>query len=425
MTKKILHTTSLYPKNVIANNVSCYHLVLFLLLLPFDLFYSQVILISLTIHTILHVDKSHFQKFFTAKTILLTSIFLLSAIGIIWSSDKTQGIKEASRQLSILLFPFIFSTTTFNIEANRKKILLIFAAGCTITILILYVNALYILNYNNLPIKDLFSTSLINHNFSAAIGIHATYLSMYTSLSVAVVLCYFFDETKKGTRLLYAASILILLAGLVQLASRSVLIATIVFATIAFPFLILKGSSRWHFAIVALIIASFSILGITKIDSFKKRYVAELKDDLTQASVNNELLEPRIKRWQVAIALIKESPLIGYGSGTEKEVLKERYFEKKMYNSYLHQLNTHNQYLSFLLKTGILGLAVFLFVITTGFVTAIRSRNAIFLSFMILISIVSFSENILDVNKGILFFAFFYPFFMISSKPSGKLQRLI
>ena len=38
------------------------------------------------------------------------------------------------------------------------------------------------------------------------------------------------------------------------------------------------------------------------------------------------------------------------------------------------------------------------------------------LSFMVLVTVVSFSEDLLDVNKGIFFYAFFFSFFILSKK---------
>jgi hypothetical protein len=40
---------------------------------------------------------------------------------------------------------------------------------------------------------------------------------------------------------------------------------------------------------------------------------------------------------------------------------------------------------------------------------------------MIIIAVVSFSENILDANKGIFFFAFFYALFFLGGKKERHL----
>ena len=119
-------------------------------------------------------------------------------------------------------------------------------------------------------------------------------------------------------------------------------------------------------------------------------------------------------RWSLELELIEKFPFTGYGTGSEKDILKEKYFENKFYLSYLLELNAHNQYLSFLINTGIAGLCVYMYVLYFGFEQAIKRKDFLLLSFMIIITVVSVSENILDVNKGILFYAFFYSFFLLS-----------
>jgi O-antigen ligase len=126
-----------------------------------------------------------------------------------------------------------------------------------------------------------------------------------------------------------------------------------------------------------------------------------------------------MKRWNLELQLIKKSPLIGYGGGSEKDVLKEKYFEQKFYRSYLFQLNAHNQYFSFLINSGIIGLFVYLYFLFFGFSGAIKKRDFLLLSFLILIAVVSVSENILDVNKGIFFYSFFSSLFLLNPDQKG------
>lgn len=39
----------------------------------------------------------------------------------------------------------------------------------------------------------------------------------------------------------------------------------------------------------------------------------------------------------------------------------------------------------------------------------------LFISFMLIIAVVSVSENVLDVDKGVMFYSFFFSFFMFSA----------
>ncbi len=410
-------------RGTLEERVTYFHLLAFLVSLPFDRFYSQLILVSLLLHTIFHTNVQGLKRLPRLQNVILSSVILLNIISLLYSPDKGQGYKDIQRQLAILLFPILFSLSNFPFALHRKKLLLGFALACTMVIAYLYIDAVRVINFNNLPPRALLSVLFINHNFSSPIGIHATYLSLGVALSIVIFTINFLEGGNRRSRFLYASAIILLSAGLVQLASRSVMIALGI-AALLLPFFINDKKRRLQFVLAALLFAVVAVTGIVSVDSFRKRYVVELKDDLTQSRLNSELLEPRITRWNIAWKLIEKRTIAGYGSGTEKKLLKDEYFRKKLYISYLRELNAHNQYLSIWLKTGVIGLLIFLFTLLYGFQKAIRNRDSLFFFFMLLISIVAFSENLLDVNKGIFFYAFFFTFFMVTSKPKGELARL-
>jgi O-antigen ligase len=404
------------------NKISYYHIAAFLITLPFDRLYSELVLISFLLHTLIHLNKQKLQNAFTRQNLLVSSVFFIAAIGVLYSHDKSTGVRDLQRQLAIVLFPLLLSISGIDLHKYRIRLLRLFAFACVCVILYLYIDAIRVIHHNHLPLSYLFKQSFLNHNFSNPIGIHATYLSMFCLLSATVFLYLYLKVSNRSRRIVYFFSMTILLTGLLQLASRSVLISSIIIAP-CFPFLMLKGTKRLDFIASLAVIFAFLLLTIFSITSLKTRYVALFKDDLAQASINNEILEPRITRWGHIIELIKAKPLTGYGSGSEKRVVKEAYFKNRLYNSYLHELNAHNQYMSIALKTGVWGLGIFFVTLVAGFIMAFRKKDILFLSFMTIISIVSFSENILDVNKGIFFYACFFSLFIHSGKPFERLLR--
>jgi len=53
---------------------------------------------------------------------------------------------------------------------------------------------------------------------------------------------------------------------------------------------------------------------------------------------------------------------------------------------------------------------------SSGFSLAFRNKDLMLFSFLSIISTVSVSENLLDVDKGLIFYALFFSFFVISSQ---------
>jgi O-antigen ligase len=409
--------SDLSAKDTVENKISYFHLLLFLMMLPFDRFYSEIILISFSAHTLIHLTKSKLSNLLKFPFIVLSSIFLAGLVGVIYSSDKNQALNDLERQFAIFLLPALFSLSSLNFKLYRDSLLKGFGISCTVTIAYLFVYAIRTIQFNNLPPQFLFNTAFLNHNFSAPIDLHATYMSMYVALSLFAFLYFVLHEKNQLVRILYILAIVVLVAGLMQLASRAVFIATAFIIAVLYPLLALERINRLRFLLATIALLFIAIIGIYRIDSLKERFIIGFKNDLTQTSINNELLEPRAGRWEIAWNLIQQSPVIGHGSGSEKRLMLDEYFKHKLYNSYLNRLNAHNEYLSMWLKTGIWGLLVFLLTLVYGFVIAFRNRDLLFASFMTLIAVVSFSENIMDVNKTVFFYAFFFSLFIFSSPP--------
>ncbi len=408
-----------FIKGALADKITYYHLLFFVMALPFDRLYSELALGSLALHMIIHLRKENFKKNNLSKLVIPAGIYLLTILGTVYTRFYDEAFYEWERQLALLLFPLIISFNSFDCKKYCFNILTGLGISCFFAIVFLYYEAFTVIVTNHLPLSSIFSNAFLNHNFSAPIDMHATYFSMYIALAAVAILCVLINSDGSIKKWMYGCIFFVLLAGLLQLSSRAVFISFAIIINLVLPFLFFQNKQRTRF-IIGSVLFSLSVLYVlTRIDNFKTRFIVDLKEDLTQVSVNNNTLEPRIVRWKAAWPLIQSSPLYGHGSGSEVALLKEAYYERKLYNSYLNELNVHNEYLSMLIKTGVIGLLVLLYILFAGFKNAIRSRDVLFCSFLIIVSVVSFSENILDANKGIFFFAFFYSLFFIRNKEGG------
>jgi O-antigen ligase len=109
-----------------------------------------------------------------------------------------------------------------------------------------------------------------------------------------------------------------------------VFIAVLVIVNLVVPLLMLQGRSRIRFMVIAVGLTAVSLIALVQNDVFKNRYVTELKNDLTQESINLNILEPRAVRWACGWELITQAPVIGHGSGSEVALLKEKYYAKNI-----------------------------------------------------------------------------------------------
>ncbi|MDB5287694.1 MAG: O-antigen ligase family protein [Mucilaginibacter sp.] len=398
-----------------ANKVSYFHVMLLLLSLPFDRFYSHLILISLTIHTLINLNKKDIKLLFTLPNLILQSVFFVTVIGTLYTINKTQAFNEWSRQVVILLVPVIFCLNTLDLNKYRNNLLLVFALGCTATIIYLYVQVFITIKYYHLPVSAVFSSAFTNHNFSETIDMHATFFSMQIAVALVYLLYALIKETATDKKILYAFGCFVLMGGILQLSSKSVFAGLLIIVNVAIPYFLLTGRARIKYITVAASLSALIIAGIYNIDNFKSHYITDLQKDLSKASAN-ELTDPRLARWGVALQLAAQAPVIGHGSGSEIQLLKEPFFQHKFYRSYLHELNAHNQFISFFIKTGIWGVLVYLAILFFGFRMATSKNDLLLFSFMVIITAVSFSENYLDVDKGVFFYSVFFSLFIFSHR---------
>jgi O-antigen ligase len=405
------------------NKISFYHLAAFVTALPFDLFYSEIILVSFALHTLIHARNIKLKNIFTKPFVILVAVYIAGLVAILYSPDKTAALGEAGKQSAILILPLLFSITALNLEKYKLQLLHIFGLSCVVALCYLYVAAFTKITAQHLPVSSLLTAVFMNHKFALPLEIHATYLSAYCCFAAAIFLYFFFTEANRKLQWRYAIAIIILTAGLLQLSSRAVFIAFLFIINIAFPFSLFKGTKRVLFFMAASFLSVISLSLIFSVDAFKERYISNLKTDLTNEVKIIDNTEPRASRWAAILELVQQSPVIGYGNGSETALLKEKYYAKEMYISYLNELNSHNQYLSILIKMGIIGLAFYCYALYTGFARAIQQKDILFLSFMIIITIVFCSENFLDLNKGIFFYSFFFPLFLLPGTVESFVTR--
>jgi len=398
-----------YIKDNTENKISYFHLLFFLIALPFDRFYSAIILISFLIHTIIFLRKKALKNI-DGKMLILQSVFFVSLFSAIYAPSFKDSSNVITKQLAIFLFPFLFAITSLDFARYRSELMKGFTISCTLTVIYLFFDAIHVIWYSKLPLKELFSWAFVNHNFSLPIDMHATYLSMLLVLSIVYCLQQLFCHVTRYNKILFISCSVILFAGLIQLSSKSAIFAIFIIIMIGFPWFLVRKENRSWYLIVSLIVSALLITGILSFQAFRYRYVNTLENDL-YGDRGLVKMNGRFDRWNTAMALVEKSPVFGTGSGSEDPLLRESYFERKMYGPYLLSLNAHNQYISFMINSGVIGLMIYLGTLGWGYWKSIKNRDILFFSFIVLVTIVSFSEDLLDVNKGIFFYAFFFPFF--------------
>jgi len=143
-------------------------------------------------------------------------------------------------------------------------------------------------------------------------------------------------------------------------------------------------------------------------------------------NASGQSLTQRLEYWKTGFGIAKNNLLIGVGTGDVKVTFDNAYENNNSMLEKKYRHRAHNQYLTFLITFGIPGLILFLAVLIAPLLK--KPISSLYLSFFIIASMSFISEDTLETQAGVSFFAFFnYFLLLIKVKPSvpNKKQSLL
>lgn len=132
----------------------------------------------------------------------------------------------------------------------------------------------------------------------------------------------------------------------------------------------------------------------------------------------------RLTFWKFIIEILNERDkwITGLSIGDAQDALTKKTIEKGLYGGNKEQgwtdytsYNAHNQFVQYLLMMGVIGVLYFLVLLGAIFWRAIVFRDMILFLTMVLFVLFCFTESVLAVNKGLIFFSIIPPLLISSS----------
>jgi O-antigen ligase len=338
----------------------------------------------------------------------LSSLILLG--GLIYSSNKSEGLRDLERYGFVVLFPVVFYLAGKS-RPTLSFVIYSFVVACLGIIVygFLY-SVLFMTEFQRQAVFESGHTY-----FTDIISIHPTYLSIY------LMFVFFFLIETTRTKLaeltslkksLLVLSLLIITGTLIFLRSQMELL---IFALLFMLYVIILLKRRAWFVTFLLLGASFAVflLDRDRVTTFFDTYGKNVS-----TAVDN-----RVKLWDGAINAIKSSPFFGAGTGAEQMALNKGYAEAGYREGIEKSYNAHNQYLEFWVRNGILELGVFIALLIYSFRQSVKGSNYTFLMFNMIFTLSMFTESCLNVHRGIVFFYFFLNAFIFLPFDSGEEKR--
>lgn len=140
--------------------------------------------------------------------------------------------------------------------------------------------------------------------------------------------------------------------------------------------------------------------------------INEYDDFLNARNINGHSLTMRLYFWQAAVQVIQHHFWFGTGTGDVQAALNEEYIRSKSPLSADWYKRPHNQFLTAFVSLGIIGVVLFLLSIIYPVVLLKNYLPILFWPFFILSTISFLTEDTLETQAGISFYAIFNALFI-------------
>lgn len=372
---------------------------------------SSIGIFILSIHWL--ADKQLYAKLksFRLKPFIIWCwlFFILHLMACIWTNPTELAFQTIMVKLSFLVLPFLFATENYLHKKSKHNLMKIFSLSLCVS----FLYSISVDLYNNFAKGSI--VYLNRMQISEAI-MHPGYYSNY--FAFAMVWCGYElsnYRTKCNKELLSLSAIfMMLLVALLLLISKT----TILFAGIFFLFLLWKFLDIIKKILPRILVYLFSLVMLffvaLQIPSIKYRIFETQRDTGTiskEVSIVNST-GSRITAWQNSWQLIQENWMKGYGTGSANSVLKQKLLNEGYINLANDNMHTHNQLLHTWLDVGVLGIVFILLIWVSSIIHFIKQKNGLALWLIVLMMLNLLTDDMLEIQAGIVFFVFFISLFM-------------
>lgn len=351
------------------------------------------------------------QVFKSNLLIVNTLFFFVMLISLSYSSDLNFGLTRLLVLLPIVVMPvsFYLISVKFSLITDKQLSLfyLLFFLSTIIFLISIFVSD-HINGYLNRSIFIHYPTRL-NIGYGSY-SMHPIYASLYVSIAMIFSIPLIEKTKNKKQLILIVIGVLFLAFVLLMLARKGPIVITFLIFCAYF----IKNRKQLKYPIILGLGLILSLILGYNIYPLRNRFF-----ELWNAIFNNtEILfgstSMRIHISDCSLENIKNRPLFGHGIGDVKNIMEQCFLENK--NIFKgNYYNSHNQYLSTWLASGIIGLMSLMGMLFYNLKNAITNKNFVSTSIIILFIVIMLTENILERQDGVMLFSFFINLFAFKS----------
>jgi hypothetical protein len=412
-----------------------YALAMFCLTLPFSLLLNNIAVFILALNWLAEREfKSKLQRLMSGRSAWYPmQLYLLVVVGLLFTQNYKEAGFELEKKLMLFFLPLFFVSSKPLSENDRRFVFKSFLISAFVSSLVCIVYATY-RNYMEGHTVSYVYNALVNdihlpgryyyfnywyftyELFAQPLGMHPIYLSMYLiTAGFLTVHLYWKQEQPFWKRAALSSIILYLFLIIVLLASRTQIAIAALSGTIFILHIAVKNGYLMRGLLFLAVMAVGGLFIILKNPVIRERLIDsnKLNAHYSENKYGEGGLSLRTYKWRYTLEAIKDSPWVGTGTGDAQDVLQTYYKKNDFTIGFENRFNAHNQYLQVFLEFGILGLISLCIGWLMPAVTAFRQKEWLGFAFMVLILLSCMTESMMEVNKGIAFYAFFYSLIFI------------
>jgi len=351
------------------------------------------------------------KKLKTKTFLLNSSLYLIYVISLIYTADLSKAFKILTEtRLTAFLLPLVFLLLSQNKGLYSLQILEKFKnifISSTVILCLIYLIYLPFIPITANPFFEFPSVYFFRNGMMSIpiLGIHPIYASIYIGISMIFI----FTKRNKNSIINRGQRFFLLIFTiiLIALSSKMVIIALLVITVIYF---FKHFRTRVKQKIIFLFSTLFIIVLLFQIPTIKARVKEFLKKETFTEYKRHNSTSIRISILSCGLKISKENLFFGVGVGdvnNELAVCYKSISSDLVYEKY----NSHNQFLSILLGSGIFGFLIFCYFLYKNIQIGKLILDKSFYFLVIFFCINFLSENILERQNGVILFYFMICYF--------------
>lgn len=381
--------------------------------IPFSRAFNSICIGLLFLYSFIWFKKNSFISLFESRFnlyLLFLIYFIIQILGVFYSDDVNGGFNYLKKNIVFLILPIAFINVSKILDYTKVKLSIYgLVASVTIILLSIHVNVLSKILSSGLGLETLF-TEFVRVDFvqRGLVEIHPPYFGLLVVFSIVAVLALKLFKNQISTNVIRYSLAAYFIFSLYGISSfMAVVLLGVLF--LFYTFILFKRKKlKTLFLIYTLLLLSiftiFSFLNLNEknLDKFSGN---TLIGRVVWSFYKGKGDTSRPENWKSVFMVVKDNLWFGIGSDGGVNYLQKYRSQKS--ESFKNKYNAHNQYLETLLRHGMLGLIVFLWIIYRLAFNAKRSNSIIFTCFVIIFVISSMTESYLVRQIGLTFFTFF------------------